>query len=185
MIKSESYLLLLTSNPQKFFQRVLSYCDRGLKGQDCMYLVAQSICTLISNWSGPPDIFLGSWTLKKYRPSKSAPIFLVYQVGLIFFRVCNFKKRFKIFKKQPGLFSFWITMTLCFCTLLFATHILDLFLQGHKPTHVFKTRIVGTDWLGDLAKLWVLQWPYNALILFTRFHVRYCIRNIFLHRWTG
>ena len=32
-----------------------------------------------------------------------------------------------------------------FCTLLFATHILDLFLQGHKPTHVFKTRIVGAD----------------------------------------
>ena len=27
---------------------------------------------------------------------------------------------------------------------------LDHFFQGYKPTHVFKTRIVGADWLGDL-----------------------------------
>ena len=42
-------------------------------------------------------------------------------------------------------------MTLFFapCSLLFATHILDLiFFQGHKTTHVFKTRIVSADWLG-------------------------------------
>ena len=33
-----------------------------------------------------------------------------------------------------------------FCTLFFATHILDLiFFQGHKLTPVFKTRIVGAD----------------------------------------
>ena len=31
------------------------------------------------------------------------------------------------------------------CTLLFATHSLDLFLQGHKPTYAFKTKIVGAD----------------------------------------
>ena len=53
-------------------------------------------------------------------------------------------------KRRPGcLFSFWITMILFFCTLLFATHFLDLFFQGHKPTNVFKTRIVGADWLGE------------------------------------
>ena len=35
-------------------------------------------------------------------------------------------------------------------TLLFALHILDLiFFQGRKPTHVFKTRIVGAGWLGE------------------------------------
>ena len=28
-----------------------------------------------------------------------------------------------------------------FCTLLFATHILDLFLKDHKPTNVLKTKI--------------------------------------------
>ena len=33
--------------------------------------------------------------------------------------------------------------------LLFGPHILNLFLQGHKPTHVFKTRIVGADRLDD------------------------------------
>ena len=33
-----------------------------------------------------------------------------------------------------------------FCTLIFAPHILDpIFFQGHKPTHVIKTRIVGAD----------------------------------------
>ena len=44
-------------------------------------------------------------------PSQSAPTILVYQVGLIFFWVCNFRP----------------------------------FFQGHKLTHVFKTRIVGAD----------------------------------------
>ena len=32
-----------------------------------------------------------------------------------------------------------------FCTMLFATNILDLYFQAHKPIHVFKTRIVGAD----------------------------------------
>ena len=49
-------------------------------------IVDQSICTLLSNLSGRPDIFLGSGTLKK-----------------------------------------------------------SDFFQGHKPTHVFKSRIVGAD----------------------------------------
>ena len=55
----------------------------------------------------------------------------------------------------PGKTLFWpctgpvrdcsVKMTLFLCTILFAIHILDLFLQGHKPTHVFKTTIVGAD----------------------------------------
>jgi hypothetical protein len=37
-----------------------------------------------------------------------------------------------------------------FCTLLFATHILSLFFfQGHKPTNVFTTTIVGVNRLGN------------------------------------
>ena len=48
-------------------------------------------------------------------------------------------------KTQPGLLSFTITMTLFFCTLLFEKSSVSDFLQGHKRTLVFKTRIVGTD----------------------------------------
>ena len=48
--------------------------------------------------------------------------------------------------RQPNLFSFRITMTLFFVTCFFPVHILDLiFFNGHKPTHVLKTRIVGAD----------------------------------------
>jgi hypothetical protein len=49
-------------------------------------------------------------------------------------------------EKRPGcLFSIRITMTLVFLTLLFSkSRVLDFF-QGHKPTLVFKTRIVGAD----------------------------------------
>ena len=32
---------------------------------------------------------------------------------------------------------------------IFLPHILDLiFFQGHKPTHAFKSKKVGADWLG-------------------------------------
>ena len=50
-------------------------------------------------------------------------------------------------KDAAALFSFGIIMTMyVFCTLLFASHIFDLiFFQGHKPTHLFKTKVVGAD----------------------------------------
>ena len=58
---------------------------------------------------------------------------------------------------MPGcLFSFWITKKnpdLVFSTLFFEPHILDPFFQGRKPTHVFKSRIVGADWLGVYVAL--------------------------------
>ena len=39
-----------------------------------------------------------------------------------------------------------------FFTLLFSGPYLGTdFFQGHKPTHVFKTRILGADWLGNCA----------------------------------
>ena len=78
------------------------------------------------------------------------------------------KKRVIVIQKEkrPGwLFPFCITMTLVFCTLFFSkSRVLDFF-QGHKPTLVFKTRIVGTNWLGEchsgqsviLAKVWFSQ----------------------------
>ena len=41
-------------------------------------------------------------------------------------------------KRQPGLFFFWLTKTLFFCTLLFSgPYFAPDFFQGHKPTHVF------------------------------------------------
>ena len=46
-------------------------------------------------------------------------------------------------EKRPG-------FPLFFATSFFQVHILDMiFFQGHKPTHVFKTRKVGADWLGN------------------------------------
>ena len=60
------------------------------------------------------------------------------------------------------LFSFWITMTLFFCTLIFTAHILDPFFQVHKLTHVFKTRIVGADWLAK----WVCKCEYIILFAY-------------------
>ena len=38
-----------------------------------------------------------------------------------------------------------------FCILLFATHILDLFFQGHKPTHVFQNKNSGSRLTGRLG----------------------------------
>ena len=97
-------------------------------------------------------------------PSQSAPTILIYQVDLIFFQGLELKRiRSKIWtckkqgaKKQGHCYSKrekadWPLLFLdnndpIFCTLLFATRILDLiFFQGHKPTHVFKTRIVDAD----------------------------------------
>ena len=102
-------------------------------------LIAESICTQYSNLSGRPDIFLGSGTFKK--------------LGTLLFAKSRVQKNRVIViqrENRPGcLFSFWITMTLVFYTLLFSKSWVPDFFQGHKPTLVFKTRIVGADWLGD------------------------------------
>ena len=68
-IKSESYILLFTSNAQKFLQRVhCTYCDRGIKDEKKdkrvhIYLVAQIICTLIIDLM----FFLGSWNIRLHQ----------------------------------------------------------------------------------------------------------------------
>ena len=108
------------------------------------------------------------------RPVNLYPLFLFWKLG----SVCDPEKKSGPKKsrvqknrviviqkeKRPGcFFSFWITMTLFFCTLLF----LDLiFFQGHKPTHVFKTRIVGADWLGEYLarnKGRKKQWKFSII----------------------
>ena len=114
--------------------------------------IAQSICTHYSNLSGRPDIFLGSGTLKK-----------VQNMG---FKKLGAKNQgHSCYSKREEvalLLLFLNNKDPVFCTLLFATHILDLFLQGHKPTHLFKTRIVGADYLGKrVIKLripWKTAW---------------------------
>ena len=85
-------------------------------------------------------------------PSQSVPTILVLKtrVGLwpekqnwapCFLKkaVCK-KPRSLLFKKRRGN---------CFLLPIFDL----IFFWGHKPTHVFKTRIVGTDWLGDYVSL--------------------------------
>ena len=101
--------------------------------------IAESICTYCSNLSGRPDIFLGSETFKK--------------PGTLLFAKSRVQKNRVIViqkEKRPGcLFSFEITMALVFCTLLFSKSRVPNFFQGHKPTLVFKTRIVGADLLDE------------------------------------
>ena len=98
--------------------------------------VAESICTHYSKLSGQPDIFLGSGTLKK--------------LGTLLFAKSRVQKnRVNVIQKEKRsgcLFSFWITMTLFFG---FEKSRVPNFFQGHKPTLVFKTRIVGAVWLGE------------------------------------
>jgi hypothetical protein len=98
------------------------------------HTVAQSICTHYCSLSGRQGNFLGSETLKK------GPIYGLQKSE------CK-KPGSLLFKKRRG----WLLLLFLYnnypilSTLLFATHMLDLFLQGHKPTQVLKTRVVGAD----------------------------------------
>ena len=76
-------------------------------------ILAQSICIhySISSLSGQPNIFFRVWNLRKSGP-KYGPEKIMAQKK----RVIVIPKE----KRQPGLFSFGITMTLFFCTLLFS-----------------------------------------------------------------
>ena len=77
-------------------------------------------------------------------------------------------------KEKRQLPSFWITMTLffapCYLHLIFWTRIF----QGHKPTHVFKTKIVDADWLGDcaLVNLWGKHFNVTNWVLILHGHPR-------------
>ena len=103
-----------------------------------------------------PDIFLGSGTFKKS--------------GTLLFAKSRVQKNRVIViqkEKRPGcLFSFWITKTLVFYTLLFSKSRVPNFFQGHKPTLVFKTRIVGADWLGDCLILCYFGLNYWVILVF-------------------
>ena len=83
-------------------------------------------------------------------------------------------------KKQPSLFSFWITTTLFFCNPYFGP-----FFTGHKPTHVFKTRIVGEGWLGNSleTKKYIYMEKSNANMKW--FNCWNCFWNHLLNIWTA
>ena len=78
-------------------------------------IVDQSICTLISNLSGRPDIFLGSGTLKKLGPKYG-----VQKAG------CKKQGHCYLKKEETRLsFLFLNNNDPVFCTQLFAPYILD------------------------------------------------------------
>ena len=52
-------------------------------------------------------------------------------------------------EKAVCFFSFWMTLQ--------GAYFGPDFIQGHKPTHVFKRRIVDADWLGDFVNFKFLQ----------------------------
>ena len=92
------------------------------------------VCTHHSSLSGRPEIFLGSGTLKKKVQNMGCKK-QGAKTGLLLF-----KKE----KKQPWPYLVLnnnALMTLDFCTLI-------LQLIFWIPTHVFKRRIDGADWLG-------------------------------------
>ena len=96
--------------------------------------VTQSICTHNSSLSSRPDIFSGAGTLKK------GPKYGLQKAGC--------KKQGHCYSKREE--AAWPLLFLnkndpVFCTLLLATHILDLYLQGHKPTHQYL-------WMSDTVK---------------------------------
>ena len=108
--------------------------------------------------------FIVSESIKVSRPVNLHPLFLFSKLG----SVCDLEKnqvqnmdlKKARWKKQGHCYSkreearlpllFLNNNDPVFCSLLFSGPYFgpDLF-QGHKPTHVFKTRIVGADWLGD------------------------------------
>ena len=67
------------------------------------------------------------------------------------------------------------------------------FFQGHKPIHVFKTRIVGADWLGANVNTKIYFWEkqkkrnifdYKIILLYFVFSERKCnhLMNLALYR---
>ena len=89
-----------------------------------IHTIAESICTHYSNLSGRPDIFLGSGTFKKS--------------GTLLFAKSRVQKNRVIViqkEKRPGcIFSFWIDITLVFCTLLFSkSRVPDFFKVTNRP----------------------------------------------------
>ena len=96
--------------PFLFFRYVCTYLSIWWSITIFMYyLFAESICTHYYNLSGQPNNFLGSGTFKK-------------SWTLLFAKSRVQKTRVIVIQKEKRLgclFSFWIIMTLVFCTLFF------------------------------------------------------------------
>ena len=112
-------------------QKIFFYSIRFEVQLDVRKTFTQSICTHFSNLSGQPDIFLESGTFKKS--------------GTLLFSKSRVQKNGVIViqkEKRPGcLFSFWITMTLVFCTL-------PAFFK--KPGARFFCRVTNRPWFSKL-----------------------------------
>ena len=81
-------------------------------------------------------------------PSQSAPAILIYHVQNMGCKKQGANNKVIVIQKKNRQlpYSLFNNNDPVFFPLLFAIHIFDLiFFQGHKPTHVFKTRTVGTD----------------------------------------
>ena len=79
------------------------------------------------------------------------------------------------FKKKRGqtAFSlFWITMTLFFCTLLFATHILDLFISGSQIDPCFQNKNSGCRLTGRLCTKIFVEITVFFNIFWINLHVK-------------
>ena len=114
---------------QKTNEKFLNFCPEIF----CSFLgafwdiFAQSICTLIFNLSGRPDILLGYPAFcQKARCKKQGH--------------CYFKKKET---RLPLLFL--ITMTCFFATCFLTKTRYTIFFQGSKPSPLFISRIKGTD----------------------------------------
>ena len=142
-------------------------------------------CLVLFRFAISKQVLWGTYPLSFF-PDKNGQTFVeMFKKMYVFFYAGS---RFKFLKKanilsasqkrQPGLFSFWIATTLffesCFFHSIFWT---DIF-QGHKTTHVFKTRIVVADWLGECGTILMMQALLILNIqLYLYNHLSYCRRQ--------
>ena len=118
--------------------------------------------------------------------SQSAPTILVYQMAWYYFSAWNHKNRSKIWvaksrckkqgycyskeKMQPGLFSFWMTMTLFF-TPCFLQPIFWTFFSGSQTDPCFQNKNSGfrlTGWRCFFTDTIWIVWPLGQAIIFQK-----------------
>ena len=112
-----------------------------------------------------------------HSPSQSAPTILVLKtrvglwpwkkLGTLLFEKSRVQKTKVIViqkeKRQPGLFSFWITMTLFFCTLLFAKSRVPEFLKVPDPKNILGRSDKLEQWVQiDWASNWYFK-PFSII----------------------